>query len=82
MAADAARSEERFTSAKATRVMVAACRAAGLEDRGAELIRLGENALFRLTSMPVIVRVARTAHRQARRRAAAHRTPWWRARSP
>ncbi|OWA05454.1 deubiquitinase [Streptomyces sp. CS113] len=59
MAGDAARSEEGFTSARATRVMVAACRAAGLDDRGAELIRLGENALFRLASAPVIVRVAR-----------------------
>ncbi|MGC0403363.1 aminoglycoside phosphotransferase [Streptomyces sp. SAI-126] len=59
MAVDAARSEEGFTSAGATRVMVAACRAAGLDDRDAELIRLGENALFRLASAPVIVRVAR-----------------------
>ncbi|MGI3202566.1 aminoglycoside phosphotransferase family protein [Streptomyces sp. GLT-R25] len=61
MAVDAARgSEEAFTSARATRVMVAACRAAGLDDRGAELIRFGENALFRLASAPVIVRVARS----------------------
>ncbi|MFJ3758580.1 aminoglycoside phosphotransferase family protein [Streptomyces sp. NPDC090080] len=59
MALDAARSEEGFTSARATRVMAAACRGAGLDDRGAELIRLGENALFRLASAPVIVRVAR-----------------------
>ncbi|MFG2377066.1 phosphotransferase enzyme family protein [Streptomyces sp. NPDC048504] len=59
MAVDAARSEEGFTSARATRVMAAACRAAGLDDTGAELIRLGENALFRLSSVPVIVRVAR-----------------------
>lgn len=59
MAVDVARSEEGFTSAGATLVMVAACRAAGLDDRGAELIRLGENALFRLASAPVIVRVAR-----------------------
>ncbi|GHH77529.1 hypothetical protein GCM10018793_25820 [Streptomyces sulfonofaciens] len=39
--------------------MVAACRAAGLDDGGAELIRLGENALFRLVSAPVVVRVTR-----------------------
>ncbi len=39
--------------------MVAACRTAGLDSRGAELIRLGENALFRLASMPAVVRVAR-----------------------
>ncbi|MFJ8028855.1 aminoglycoside phosphotransferase family protein [Streptomyces sp. NPDC096311] len=60
MAVDVARSEEGFTSAGATRVMVAACRAAGLDDRGAELIRLGENALFRLVSVPMIVRIARS----------------------
>ncbi|MFJ1535473.1 phosphotransferase enzyme family protein [Streptomyces mirabilis] len=60
MAVDAARSEEGFTSAGATRVMAAACRAAGLDDREAELIRLGENALFRLGSVPVIVRIARS----------------------
>ncbi|MFI1435775.1 aminoglycoside phosphotransferase family protein [Streptomyces lydicus] len=60
MAVDAARgSEEGFTSAGAARVMAAACRAAGLDDRGAELIRFGENGLFRLASAPVIVRVAR-----------------------
>ncbi|MES4892010.1 aminoglycoside phosphotransferase family protein [Streptomyces sp. NPDC096012] len=59
MAVNAARSEEGFTSARATRVMSAACQAAGLDGRGAELIRLGENALFRLASVPVIVRVAR-----------------------
>ncbi|MFE4408990.1 phosphotransferase enzyme family protein [Streptomyces sp. NPDC056821] len=59
MAVDAARSEEGFTSAGAARVMSAACRAAGLDGTGAELIRLGENALFRLASVPVVVRVAR-----------------------
>ncbi|OIJ91149.1 aminoglycoside phosphotransferase family protein [Streptomyces colonosanans] len=59
MAVDAARTQEGFTSAGAARVMAAACRAAGLDGRGAELIRLGENALFRLASVPVIVRVAR-----------------------
>ncbi|MGW1881290.1 aminoglycoside phosphotransferase family protein [Streptomyces sp. NPDC001970] len=61
MAVDAARSSgEGFTSAEATQVMVAACRAAGLDARGAELIRFGENALFRLASAPVIVRIARS----------------------
>ncbi|WP_432179650.1 aminoglycoside phosphotransferase family protein [Streptomyces sp. NBC_00063] len=59
MTVGAAQSEEGFTSARATRVMAAACRTAGLDVRGAELIRLGENALFRLASVPVIVRVAR-----------------------
>ncbi|WP_405967702.1 aminoglycoside phosphotransferase family protein [Streptomyces sp. NBC_00015] len=59
MAVDAARSDEGFTSARAGAVMRAACRATGLDCRGAELIRLGENALFRLASVPVVVRVAR-----------------------
>ncbi|MCN9239470.1 aminoglycoside phosphotransferase family protein [Streptomyces sp. RY43-2] len=59
MAVGAARTQEGFTSAGAARVMAAACRAAGLDDRGAELIRLGENALFRLASVPVVVRVGR-----------------------
>ncbi|MEU1160938.1 aminoglycoside phosphotransferase family protein [Streptomyces sp. NPDC005921] len=61
MAFDAARgSEEAFTSAGATRVMAGACRAVGLDAAGAELIRLGENALFKLASAPVIVRIARS----------------------
>jgi aminoglycoside phosphotransferase (APT) family kinase protein len=59
MAVDVARSDEGFTSATATRVMGDACRAVGLDGDGAELIRLGENALFRLVSSPVIVRIAR-----------------------
>ncbi|MFW6723535.1 aminoglycoside phosphotransferase family protein [Streptomyces sp. MAR4 CNY-716] len=60
MASDAARSsEEGFTSARAARVMAAACRSAGLSDTGAELIRFGENALFRLASASVVVRIAR-----------------------
>ena len=50
-----------FTSAGAAQVMATACRRARLESEGAKLIRFGENALFRLASHPVIVRVARTA---------------------
>ncbi|MFF5127093.1 hypothetical protein ACFY41_09205 [Streptomyces syringium] len=61
MASDAARaSEQGFTAAGAARATATAFRSAGLDDRGAELIRLGENALFRLASSPVIVRVARS----------------------
>ncbi|MGW1267203.1 aminoglycoside phosphotransferase family protein [Streptomyces sp. NPDC002491] len=59
MAVDAARTDEGFTSARAARVLRAACQRAGLDDRGAELIRFGENALFRLASVPVVVRIAR-----------------------
>ncbi|WP_460065621.1 aminoglycoside phosphotransferase family protein [Streptomyces sp. YKOK-I1] len=61
MAVDAARTDEGFTSAGAARVLRAACRRAGLDDRGAGLIRFGENALFRLASVPVVVRIARGA---------------------
>ncbi|MDH2391923.1 aminoglycoside phosphotransferase family protein [Streptomyces sp. HNM0663] len=61
MAVDAARaSGGGFTSAGAARVVAAACRAAGLDGRDAELIRFGENALFRLASVPVVARVARS----------------------
>src|SRR4051812_46294989 len=58
----AARGEpEEFTSAGAHRVMVDACHAVGLSADAARLIRLGENALFRLERHPVIVRIARSA---------------------
>ncbi|MFC5718984.1 phosphotransferase family protein [Streptomyces gamaensis] len=61
MSSDAARaSGEGFTSAGAARVAAAACRSVGLDAGGAELIRFGENALFRLASAPVVVRVARS----------------------
>jgi Ser/Thr protein kinase RdoA (MazF antagonist) len=62
MASDASRvSGEAFTSAGGARVMAAACRMTGLDSEGAELIRFGENALYRLTAAPVVVRVARSA---------------------
>jgi hypothetical protein len=41
--------------------MVAACRAVGLNGDEAHLIRLGENALYRLDTPGVIVRIARSA---------------------
>ncbi|RLU80474.1 aminoglycoside phosphotransferase [Streptomyces griseocarneus] len=50
---------EDFTAEVAGRVLVAACRAVGLDAAGAELLRLGSNAVYRLASAPVIVRVAR-----------------------
>lgn len=40
-----------------------ACRAVGLPDGSVELLRLGENAIFRLGSAPVVVRIARDAER-------------------
>ncbi|CAG6396899.1 aminoglycoside phosphotransferase family protein [Streptomyces cocklensis] len=58
----AARGEsEEFTSTRAQQVVIEACRAAGLGSDGARLIRLGENALFRLERHPIIVRIARSA---------------------
>ncbi|GAA3484482.1 aminoglycoside phosphotransferase family protein [Streptomyces yanii] len=61
MPSDAARrTGEGFTSAGATKVLRAACREAGLDSDGASLIRLGENALFRLAVHPVVVRIARS----------------------
>lgn len=57
---DGARGElEAFTSGRAYGVMAAACRTAGLDSDGARLIRLGENALYRLAAAPVVVRAAR-----------------------
>lgn len=37
-----------------------ACAAAGLDPEGAELLRLGENAIYRLGAVPVVARIART----------------------
>jgi Ser/Thr protein kinase RdoA (MazF antagonist) len=48
-------------SADSTRaVMREACDAAGLDPDGALLMRLGENALYRLHGKPIVVRIART----------------------
>ncbi|WP_414168959.1 phosphotransferase enzyme family protein [Streptoverticillium reticulum] len=57
--------EEGFTSARTARVMAEACRLAGLDAEGATLIRLGENALYRLASVPVVVRIARSSEYMA-----------------
>ena len=43
-----------------------ACQRAGLNSDGAELLRLGENAIFRLADAPVVVRIARSADRLPR----------------
>lgn len=50
-----------FTSVDAAESLSVACRKVGLSEDGAELIRLGENAIFRLADDPVIVRIARSA---------------------
>jgi phosphotransferase family enzyme len=49
-----------FSAVSARRALEAACAAAGLDAGGAELLRLGENAVYRLASAPLVARVART----------------------
>jgi Ser/Thr protein kinase RdoA (MazF antagonist) len=55
-----------FSSATAIPVLAEACSVAGLSSDGAELLRLGENAIYRLGSAPVVVRIARSADRLPR----------------
>jgi Ser/Thr protein kinase RdoA (MazF antagonist) len=46
-------------------VLRAACRQEGLDADGAELLRLGENAIFRLRD-PIVIRIARSDNRMPR----------------
>lgn len=48
-----------FTGDAAMAVLGKACDRASLSPDGAESLRLGENAIYRLSSLPVVVRVAR-----------------------
>lgn len=48
-----------FTAEALAPVLREACSSAGLDPSGAELLRLGSNAVYRLPSAPVIVRIAR-----------------------
>ncbi|UXY29932.1 aminoglycoside phosphotransferase family protein [Streptomyces sp. HUAS TT20] len=48
-----------FTAEGLEPVLREACATAELDSRGAELLRLGSNAVYRLASLPVIVRIAR-----------------------
>ncbi|HUZ50992.1 MAG TPA: phosphotransferase [Streptosporangiaceae bacterium] len=48
-----------FTSAEALATLADACQATGQSAEGATLMRLGENAIFRLARDPVVVRIAR-----------------------
>jgi Ser/Thr protein kinase RdoA (MazF antagonist) len=47
-------------------VLAEACARAGLDGDGAELLRLGENAIYRLAAGDVVVRIARSADRLGR----------------
>jgi hypothetical protein len=49
-----------FSAESTRRTLEIACSAAGLEAGGAELLRLGENAIYRLRSVPLVARIART----------------------
>lgn len=48
-----------FTAADASASLEEACCAVGLHSQGADLLRLGENAIFRLVEEPVVVRIGR-----------------------
>jgi Ser/Thr protein kinase RdoA (MazF antagonist) len=48
-----------FTAESLGAVLREACGTAGLDPEGAELLRLGSNAVYRLSGSPVIVRIAR-----------------------
>jgi hypothetical protein len=61
-----------LTSESAHRVLTAACRQAGLDPTGAELIRIGSNAVYRLGE-PVIVRIAHGPAETARKQVAVAR---------
>lgn len=50
--------ENEFTSQTAVRTLQAACAIAGLDGRGARLLRFGTNANYRLAAHPVMVRIA------------------------
>lgn len=49
-----------FTQASTRPVLRDACAVAGLPAAGATLLRLGENAIYRLEAAPVVVRIARS----------------------
>lgn len=49
-----------FSAAETRRTLEIACAAVGLEAQGAELLRIGENAIYRFVSVPLVARIART----------------------
>jgi Ser/Thr protein kinase RdoA (MazF antagonist) len=56
-----ARPGSSFTSRNAAAALDEACVTAGLDAAGAELIRFGQNATYRLKDQPYVVRIARAA---------------------
>ncbi|MFF0009995.1 phosphotransferase [Streptomyces sp. NPDC005374] len=65
-----------FTAEGLEPLLREACATAELDPRGAELLRLGSNAVYRLTSLPVIVRIARDRSVLAEMERAVHVTRW------
>ena len=55
-----------FSSTAILPTLEEACAQAGLSSDGAELLRLGENAIYQLATDPVVVRIARSADRLPR----------------
>ena len=52
-----------FSSSAVLPTLQQACAQAGFSSDGAELLRLGENAIFQLAAAPVVVRIARSEDR-------------------
>lgn len=57
MALDAATAGGRFAEERLADVLAVICRRAGLDHRGAQLLRFTNNAVFRLSTTPVVVRI-------------------------
>jgi hypothetical protein len=55
-----------LSSSAALPVLREACKQSGLNSNGAELLRIGENAIFQLASAPIVVRIGRSADRLPR----------------
>ncbi|MGW0251156.1 phosphotransferase family protein [Nocardia goodfellowii] len=55
-------SEQTFTAVRTREILAIACHAAGLDDAGAVLIRHHTNAVYKLASAPVVVKVGRPNH--------------------
>lgn len=53
-------SEPKFTTSTAQDLLKKACSRLGLPHEGAELLRFGENAIFRLAGKPLVVRIGRS----------------------
>src|SRR5712691_1202654 len=55
-----------FSTSATLTTLRGACAHAGLSDQGAALLRFGENAIYQVADVPVVVRIARSADRLRR----------------